>query len=264
MWIQTAMPTGYFDLIDEGGGIEEDFMLKTSGIQVGTTGSFGADSTANIFLDGDTGNITAAIYYGDGSGLTNITGFQPPSATLTNLSGITTNEIVFTNNTAWFDANGAGAASALASTNHFGNSVAVTLTNGANQFTGIFRFSSNGAPTIIKGIDATNAYLIHTNQYGAITCNDRDFTVEVVTAASVSVNAALFAVTYSTPLTGYGIVPLFNLVTANSVGTPAPNSIAGVHVDYSTVSTNGFAFEVGNSTIFASATNDFHFFIFGQ
>ncbi|MGA3164083.1 MAG: hypothetical protein ABSD77_07825 [Verrucomicrobiota bacterium] len=60
---------------------------------------------------------------------------QPASATLTNLSGITTNQIVFTNvNLSQWSNIGTNQ---FAGTN-FGSAVAVNMTNAANQFTGTF------------------------------------------------------------------------------------------------------------------------------
>jgi hypothetical protein len=57
----------------------------------------------------------------------NATNAQPPSSILTNLSGLSsTNQIVFTNNTTWFDTNGAAVAAAKIATNN----LAIPSTNG--------------------------------------------------------------------------------------------------------------------------------------
>jgi hypothetical protein len=141
---------GNFHIID---GYENGTYISSGSAQLYMSGGNGTVSTENNTLDDGAGaatfgSVTAASFVGNGSGLTNISGSggQPPSATLTNLSGITTNQIVFTNNIIWFDTNGAGTAAALAATNNFGKTVAVNMTNQANLFTG-----NGGGLTNISG-----------------------------------------------------------------------------------------------------------------
>jgi YD repeat-containing protein len=89
---------------------------------------------------------------------TNNLKYQPPSTTLTNLSGITTNQIVFTNNTVWFDTNGSATAATKLATNGIlgaayqsvsyfdlagaGTTAATAATNGMGKTTGLAAFQN--------------------------------------------------------------------------------------------------------------------------
>ena len=79
------------------------------------------DAHVQALVSGPTNGITllAATNVANASSLaaTNNLKYQPPSTTLTNLSGITTNQIVFTNNTVWFDTNGSATAATKLATN---------------------------------------------------------------------------------------------------------------------------------------------------
>jgi hypothetical protein len=75
IFIQNGGTTpAYLNLLDGNGQVADDSMFKVSEVQVGVTGGLGWDGTANIFLDGDTGNINlggsvnANGAYSDGSG----------------------------------------------------------------------------------------------------------------------------------------------------------------------------------------------------
>jgi hypothetical protein len=89
--------------------------------------------------------------------LTNASVFQPASTTLTNLSS-SAGTAAYSNSTA-FDLAGAGTAAAQLATNNFGNSVTVTMTNAANQFTGAFTGNGSG----LTNLNATNVVGTLTN-----------------------------------------------------------------------------------------------------
>jgi len=120
------------------------------------------DAHVQALVSGPTNGITllAATNVANASALaaTNNLKYQPPSTTLTNLSGITTNQIVFTNNTVWFDTNGSATAATKLATNGIlgaayqsvsyfdlagaGTTAATAATNGMGKTTGLAAFQN--------------------------------------------------------------------------------------------------------------------------
>jgi hypothetical protein len=108
-------------------------------------GNVGTPLDTNIIRIGNLQSdaYIAGIIHGNGSGLTNVPGIGSATNAINNNNGVGTNLTVYgtltsTNLNALYDTNNAGIAAALAATNNFGNSIAVTMTNATNQFTGTF------------------------------------------------------------------------------------------------------------------------------
>ena len=182
-----------------------------------------------IASNGGGGTATNAIANNNGAG-TNLTVYG--TLTSTNLNAL-------------YDTNNAGIAAALAATNNFGNSVAVIMTNAANQFAGIFTngiYYGNGAGlTNVTGTGGATNAIANLNGFGTNT------TLISLSSPTFSTNLIVTG-TLSPDATG-----TYNQI-ANYDGEPAFKRTDGVYyVYYLTVASPNYYYlgtNLGGTTIY--------------
>jgi hypothetical protein len=139
---------------------------------------------------------------------------------------------VFTNNTIWFDTNGAGTAAALAATNNFGKTVAVTITNAANQFTGTFTngtyYGNGNGLTNLNWSSITNPPAIpSTNGLGSAAYQNTNF-FDLSGAGTAAALAATNAMGKSSGLSAFQNTNFFDLAGAGTAAALAATNAGNI------------------------------------
>ncbi|MDE2105069.1 MAG: hypothetical protein KGL39_47965 [Patescibacteria group bacterium] len=148
-----------------------------------------------------------------------------------------------------------------------GNGSGITNLNASYLSTGslsnIYNLSV-GQPTITGTPQVSSVWLVTTNYNGdPVVCNNHDFTVGcILTSGTVYANSNILTVAYSSPVPT-AVVPISTMVNDETLGSVfGQASEIYLHVDYYRTTTNGFAFETGNTISgLAGTTNFIHFHI---